>query len=97
MREALLEATEQELEKVRAATLRDRAPLGGQGRIGLRVGKVPGRSKVGKHFRITITDDSFDFTRDEERIGQEAALDVIYVVRTSVRAEELTAQETVEA
>ncbi len=96
-REALLEATERELEKVRAATVRDRAPLRGQDRIGLRVGKVLGRFKVGKHFRITITDHSFAFERDEERIGQEAVLDGIYVVRTSVRAEELTAQETVEA
>jgi len=96
-REALLEATERELEKVRAATLRDRTPLRGQVRIGLRVGKVLGRFKVGKHFRITITDDAFDFERDEERIGQEAALDGIYVVRTSVRAEALTAHETVEA
>jgi transposase len=96
-REALLEATEKELEKVRRATLRERGPLQGRDRIGMRVGKVLGRFKVGKHFRLTITDHSLDFERDEEQIGEEAALDGIYVIRTSVTAQELTASEAVEA
>ena len=96
-REALLEATERELEKVRWATLRERGPLRGRDRIGMRVGKVLGRYKVGKHFRITITDKSLEFGRDQERIGQEAALDGIYVIRTSVQAGDLSAPEAVEA
>lgn len=96
-REALLQATERELEKVRRATVRERGPLRGRDQIGMRVGKVLGRFKVGKHFHLTITEDSVAFERDEERIGQEAALDGIYVVRTSEGAEALTAEATVEA
>ena len=96
-REALLEATEKGLEKVRRATLRERGPLRGRDRIGMRVGKVLGRYKVGKHFRITITEESLEFGRDEERIRQEAALDGIYVIRTSVQAGDLSAPEAVEA
>ena len=96
-REALLEATEKELEKVRRATLWERGPLRGRDRIGMRVGKVLGRFKVGKHFRVTITDGLLEFERDEERIRQEAALDGIYVIRTSVRAGDLSAEEAVEA
>lgn len=94
-REALLQATERELEKVRAATLRERRPLRGRDEIGLRVGKVLGRFKVGKHFRLEIGEDRFGFERDQERIEEEAALDGIYVVRTSVAAEALSAEEVV--
>jgi hypothetical protein len=94
-REDLLQATEGELEKVRAATLRERRPLRGKAQIGLRVGKVLGRYKVGKHFRLEIAENQLDFARDAERIEEEAALDGIYVVRTSVAAETLSAEEAV--
>jgi hypothetical protein len=96
-RQELLAATEKELDKVVAATQRARRPLRGADHIGLRVGKVLGRYKVGKHFVVTITEDECTYQRDTEKIEAEAALDGIYVVRTSVEAETLGTDETVRA
>ncbi|MCK5495991.1 MAG: IS1634 family transposase, partial [Hyphomicrobiaceae bacterium] len=96
-REALLQATERELAKIEAAVARKRRPLRGQDKIALRVGKTLDRFKVGKHFILTITDDSFGYQRDAARIGAEAALDGFYVIRTSVPADALDAQQTVRA
>ena len=88
-RQELLAATELELEKIRAATTRTRQPLRGCDRIGVRLGRVLGRFKMGKHFRCTMTETAFIYTRDDANIAQEAALDGIYVIRTSVPATEL--------
>jgi hypothetical protein len=96
-REALLQATERELEKVAAATRREKRALRGQDKIGLRVGKGLGRFKMAKHFEITITDTSFIYARKQEAIAAEAALDGIYVLRTSVPKEVLGAEGTVRA
>lgn len=93
----LLAATEKELAKVAAATGRSRNPLRGRAKIGLRVGKVLGRFKMGKHFLLEIADGSFSYARDEAGIAAEAALDGIYVVRASVPAEVLDAESTVAA
>lgn len=60
--------------------------------IGVRVGKVINRFKVGKHFLIRITDDSFSYAWDTERIRREAILDGMYVIRTSVAEETLDAE-----
>lgn len=83
-RESLLAATQRELDKIVAATRREKRRLRGADRIGMRVGRVLNRFKVGKHFKTTITEDSFEYTRNEERIKAESALDGIYVIRTSV-------------
>jgi len=94
-REELLQATEKQLEKVAAATRRVRQPLRGKDRIGLRVGRILGRFKVGKHFKLDITDERFAYQRDQVGIAEEAALDGIYVIRTSVPAEKLSPEDTV--
>jgi hypothetical protein len=91
----LLEATERDLATIAAATQRAKRPLRGQARIALRVGKVLGRRKVGKHFTLEITDTSFGATRNEGAIAQEAALDGIYVIRTSVAADRVPTVEAV--
>lgn len=96
-REDLLQATERELDKIVAATQRATRPLRGRERIGMRVGKVLGRFKVGKHFIITITDDRFHYQRDHVRIQNEAALDGVYIIRTSLPAEVSSATATVRA
>jgi len=96
-REALLQATEKELEKIVKATARERRPLRGREKIGVRVGRVLGRFKMGKHFRLEITDSSFGFERDPERIDDEARLDGIYVIRTTVPEEEMSAEAAVGA
>jgi len=96
-REELLQVTERKLAKVQARTERERRPLRGEDAIGVEVGKVLGASKVAKHFRYRIMDDSFTFERDPASIEGEAALDGIYVIRTSVSAETLGAEEVVRA
>ena len=70
--------------RIAKATRRARRPLRGQDKIGLRVGKVLKRYKIAKHLHMTITDDTFAFTRINEAIAAEAALDGIYVIRTSL-------------
>jgi transposase len=83
-REALLAATETELAKIAEATRRERRPLRGTDKITLRLGKVINRYKVGKHLTTEITDEAFSYARDEAKIAAEAALDGIYVIRTSL-------------
>ncbi len=94
-RRELLEATERDLAAITAATQRARRPLRGQARIALRVGKVLGRSKVGKPFTLEITDSSLRVTRDAAAIAREAALDGVYVLRTSLDAARLPTAEAV--
>jgi len=92
-RQALLAATRQELEKVRGMVARGR--LTGQDVIGVRVGKVINKYKVAKHFRLDIRADGFDFAIDEAPVAAEAALDGLYVIRTSVPPARLGAAEAV--
>jgi transposase len=94
-REDLLQATEKELERVAAATRRVKRSLRGKDRIGLRVGRILGRFKMGKHFKLDITDERFAYGRDQVGIAEEAALDGIYVIRTNVAAKTLSPEDTV--
>jgi transposase len=94
-RKELLEATERALEQIAAATRRAKRALRGKDRIALRVGKVLDRHKVGKHFRLTIAGTRFAYARDEAAIAREAALDGIYVIRTSVAPSALSAAQAV--
>ncbi|HLQ61644.1 MAG TPA: IS1634 family transposase [Candidatus Acidoferrales bacterium] len=92
-REELLLASERELDKVVEAGQAGR--LKSKAATGLRVGKIVGRYKVGKHFLLDITETGFSYRRDSEGIASEAALDGIYVIRTSVDEARLDAQEVV--
>jgi Transposase DDE domain len=83
-RHELLAATETQLQTIAAATRRARQPLRGTDKIALRVGKVRNKFKMAKHFDLQITDDAFTFTRNQDSIAAEAALDGIYVLRTSL-------------
>ena len=74
-REELLVASEKALLKIQAATTRPRSPLRGAANIALKVGAVLGRRKVGKHFTLTITEDTLAFARNQAAIAAEAALD----------------------
>jgi hypothetical protein len=93
----LLAATEAELAKIAAATRRARRPLRGQDKIALAVGRVINAKKVAKHFVTDITNDGLSWRRDEQKIAGEAALDGIYVIRTSLPAEVLGTGSTVES
>jgi len=92
-RKSLLEATAKELQKVRSMVGRGR--LHGKDEIGVRVGKVVNKYKVGKHFKLDIRDDGFDYEVDEDKVAAEATLDGIYVVRTSLPEERINADDTV--
>jgi transposase len=81
-RQALLEATEAALQPIKQRV--EAGKLKGADAIGLRVGKVINRYKMAKHFELAIGEDSLTFERKHEAIAQEAALDGIYIIRTSL-------------
>lgn len=92
-RTALLDATSRELEKIRGMVERGR--LSGEAEIGVRVGRVINKYKVAKHFDLTITAASFSFQVREETVAAEAALDGLYIVRTSLPKERMSADDAV--
>ena len=96
-RAELLAATEVELAKIAAATQRARQPLRGQQAIALRVGRVIERFHMAKHIELSIGDATFSWRRRDAAIAQETALDGLYVIRTSVSAQQLGAAEAVAA
>ncbi len=73
----------------------DNGQLHGQDKIGVRVGKVINKYKVGKHFDLDIRDNDFSFEINRDKVKKEAALDGIYIVRTSLSKERMDANETV--
>jgi transposase len=96
-RNELLAATEKKLEPIVAATQRKKNRLRGKDKIGIRIGRVINHYKVAKHFELTITDDGFVYKRKQDQIAAEAALDGLYVIRTSVSDEILNSENTVRA
>ena len=94
-RPELLAATEKQLEKIAAATRRPKRPLRGKQNIGVRVGKILNRYKMGKHFQLHIEDDSFSYQRKTANIEREQSLDGIYIIRTSVPKEALSSEQVV--
>lgn len=96
-RSELLAATEADLAKIAAATQRERNPLRGEQAIALRVGRVIERFHMSKHIELSITDTAFTWQRRHDVIAQEAALDGLYVIRTSVNAQQLDAAAAVAA
>jgi len=94
-RQALLEATEKSLQKIgKEVARRKNKPLTAA-EIGVKVGKVLGRYKMGKHFACTIGGGSFAWSRRAESIAQEEQRDGIYVLRTSEPGERLSPEDTV--
>ena len=83
----------QALEQVRV--LVEQGKFGGQDKIGVRVGKVINKYKVGKHFILDIRDEGFAFSVDAQKVAREAALDGIYVIRTSVDTARMSAGDAV--
>lgn len=94
-RNDLLLATEKNLENVKVRV--DSAKLVGKDKIGVAVGKVVNQYKVAKHFELTIADGAFGFARIAENIAAEAALDGLYIIRTSVAASRMDAPSCVRA
>ena len=96
----LLAATEKELQSIAARVASGKSmgragKLAGADMIGVAVGKVINRYKVAKHFELTLHHDSFTFTRKADSIAAEAALDGVYVIRTSLKAQRMDASTCV--
>jgi Transposase DDE domain len=96
-REDLLAATERDLSRIAAQVRRRHAPLRGKAEIGLAVGAVINGHKMAKHFALSITENSFSYTRRDDSIAREARLDGLYVIRTSLPAAAMSAEATVRA
>ncbi len=94
-RSELLAATERALSRIAMATRRKRRPLRGKAEIGLEVGKVVDNHKMAKHFEITITEDSFSYRRREQAIAAEARLDGLYVIRSNLPKQAMSADDLV--
>jgi hypothetical protein len=94
-REDIMVAAEKKLETIAAATRRPERPLRDPERINYRIGEALGPKKVGKYFQWQLTAQGLSFQRDAERIARDAALDGIYVLRTSLKSERLDAAQTV--
>ncbi len=92
-RESLLQATEELLARVAASV--QAGKLVGRDKIGVQVGKVDNRHKVAKHFELSITDAGFSWCRRQHAITAEAALDGLYVIRTSLDAQRMDASQCV--
>lgn len=92
-RQELLAATEKNLRTIKERV--DAGKLAGADAIGLRVGKVVNQYKVAKHFELAIGDNSFTFARKHDAIAAEAALDGIYIIRTSLDAQRMEAADCV--
>ena len=94
-RKELLASAEKKLDAVVKAVSRSKQPLRGKDKIGLRIGRELKSTKMQKHFELTIKEDSFSYRRKTDQIAAEAALDGLYVVRTSTPAETLSSERTV--
>jgi len=92
-REDLLAATEKSLRAIKQRV--DAGKLKAADLIGLRVGKVINQYKVAKHFELSIAERSFTFARKHAAIAAEAALDGIYIIRTSVPKARMAGAECV--
>ena len=96
-REVLLQATEKRLNKVVEASMRQMRRLKGKEKIALRVGKILDQFKMAKHFCFEIQEESFRYCRNQESITSESSLDGIYVIRTSLSRDEMSAADTARA
>jgi hypothetical protein len=94
-RKELLKSAAKKLDAVVKAVSRAKRPLRGQDQMGLRVGRDLKNTKMKKHFELTIEEDSFSYRRLDEQIAEEAALDGLYVVRTSLPKDAMSAEQTV--
>ncbi len=94
-RQRLLAATEESLRRLEAAVRRRTEKPLGAAEIGVKAGRVIGRYKMAKHFKLEIADNSFKWCRDQGAIAREEQLDGIYVIRTSELAATLSAEDCV--
>ncbi|MGE3600079.1 MAG: transposase [Dehalococcoidia bacterium] len=92
-RAALLAATRQKLDQIRARVMR--GTLKGEAAIGVKLGRVLDQYKVGKHFELEISAARFDYRLREAQIAAEAALDGLYVIRTGLPKKQMAAAEVV--
>ena len=96
-RQELLVATEKKFKEITEAVERKNRPLKGADKIGQRVGKIKDKYKMAKHFILEISEDKFTYIRNEAGIAQEEHLDGFYVIRTSLKEEDMVMKEVVKS
>lgn len=96
VREELLVSSEKALDKIVAATKREKRQLKDKAEIGVRVGKVINKYKMAKHITYVIEENRFSYQRNQQSIEREELLDGMYVIRTTVPKEDATEEKTVE-
>ena len=94
-RQELLEATERLLAAVAARLHSKRRPLHGAAKIGIAVGAVLNKHRMAKHFDVVISDTTLAWSRQQDAIDAEAALDGFYVIRTNLPAEACSTEQVV--
>ncbi|MGI0480471.1 hypothetical protein ACN4EE_06740 [Geminocystis sp. CENA526] len=94
-REDLLLKAEEELNKIVSATQREKRALKEKDKIIVRVTRVMNKYKVNKYYNLEIKEGSFNYSRKLDLIAQERALDGVYVIRTSVKEDQMSSEETV--
>jgi len=92
-RQDLLLATTQEMDKVKRMVEKGR--ITGRDKIGVRIGRVINKYKMAKHLALVIDDERFDYEIRKDQVAAEAALDGIYVIRTSLPKERISAPDAV--
>jgi transposase len=92
-RQSMVDATKKELDQIQKRVMAGR--LNGKSEIGLCVGRVINKYKMAKHFKLEIDTARFHYRVRQDRVDAEAALDGIYVIRTSVPTEVFSAEDTV--
>ena len=97
VRDELIKATEKDLGKIVEATKRVKRKLHGKDKIGIKVGRVINRHNMAKHFKVEITEDSFSYCLDKDSIDNESKTDGIYIVRTNVTSDIISATQAVAA
>jgi transposase len=96
-RKSLIEAAEKELAKIELATKREKRKLTGKVAIAIKVGQWVKKYKGNKYFTWEIEENSFVYSKNEEKIEEENKLDGLYVIRTSVQASEMSEQAVVKS
>lgn len=96
-REELIQATQTELSAIIKAVNREKRPLRGAGKIGVKVGHVINKYKVSKLFELSITEESFSYQVKEDLVESDKVMDGLYVIRTSVSSEEMSDLEAVKS
>lgn len=94
-RDELLGETDKLLCKLSLEVQRRKKKMLTAAEIGIKLGRIRGKYKMGKHYTFEISDGRFKWQRNQQSIDEEKCLDGIYIVRTSEKPHQLSCEDTV--